>query len=64
MRLWAKYMGSQIGDAWFEKKINPDNSVLLFSDASNLVAAAVLGNKCTILTFEDKFEWMARKSIA
>ena len=57
-------MGSHNGVAWFEKKLNSDNSVLLFSDASNIAAAAVLGNKWTILTFQGKNEWMARKSIA
>ena len=61
---WYKCIANHNGVAWFKKQLNPSNAILAFSDASNLAAAGVIGNKWTVIEFQGKMAWMAKKSIA
>ena len=61
---WYKCIANHNGVAWFKKQLDPSNAMLVFSDASDIAAAGVVGNKWTVLKFCGKNAWMAKKSIA
>ena len=62
-RWWIKCIGSHNGVKWFPSEINKNNSEIIFTDASDTGAAAVLGGKWCMQIFEGKLKWIAKKSI-
>ena len=62
-RWWLKCLGSHNGVKWFPDMISESNSTLVFTDASDTAAAAVVDAKWTILYFDGRYSWVKEKSI-
>ena len=60
---WIKCVGTHNGVKWFPNIVTESNSTLLFTDASDTAAAAVVDVKWTILYFDGKYRWVKEKSI-
>ena len=57
-------MHASNGLAWFPRKFDMRTAAIMFSDASNYAAAAVLGNQWTVKVFDGEFSWIRDKQIA
>ena len=60
---WAECMESHNGVAWFKTQVDPVRAELLFTDASDLGAGMVLGNRWSMFRFAGTHDWMKYKSI-
>ena len=60
---WSRCLASHNGMAWFKKEIDFQVAQVMFTDASDKAAAAIYGQKWTVLEFSKENAWMAKKSI-
>ena len=56
-------MASHNGLGWMDKEFRMDIAIPLFTDASDTAMAAVMGTKWTVIEFNGRYKWLAKKSI-
>ena len=64
IRWWLRNMQACNGISWFPVKFNAYEADIMFTDASDNAAAAVLGKNWTIQVFDGEYSWIRKKPIA
>ena len=64
IKWWYSSIKLYNGVSWFPKEFNAETAVLLFTDASDIAAAAVCQDAWTVQYFQGEFGWLKDKSIA
>ena len=61
---WKRNLVKNNGVTWFPRLFDVSTATIMFTDASQKAAAAVVGSSWTVQHFDGQFSWLADKNIA